>query len=76
MYAKCGSIKSGYAVFRKMQLKDVVTRGVNIAGFFLVQPSGKVLQLFYKMVADGRHPNAEFSSLPFYLLAPMRDMLN
>lgn len=57
MYAKCGSIKCGYELFRKMPRKDIVTWGVIISGFALHGQAKKCFELFDEMLADGIHPN-------------------
>ncbi|KAG6690118.1 hypothetical protein I3843_11G204800 [Carya illinoinensis] len=57
MYAKCGSIKCGYDIFRSMPQRDIVTWGVIISGFAMHGEAEICFQLFDEMVASGTHPN-------------------
>eukprot|EP01018_Ginkgo_biloba_P014274 Gb_03222 [translate_table: standard] len=57
MYAKCGSIENGCAVFDKMLEHDVVSWTVMIGGYAMHGCGKEAIELFEKMQHSGMKPN-------------------
>lgn len=57
MYAKCGSLMDSYAIFGKMQERDVVSWSTMIEGFAEHGHGEKAFELFEKMHQEGFEPD-------------------
>ncbi|GFP93323.1 pentatricopeptide repeat-containing protein at2g33680 [Phtheirospermum japonicum] len=57
MYAKCGSLKDGYAIFRRMPARDVVSWNAMISGLSQNGLGLEAIELFEEMKLDGIKPD-------------------
>ncbi|KAI3461997.1 hypothetical protein Pfo_018660 [Paulownia fortunei] len=57
MYAKCGSLDDGYAVFRRMPARDVVSWNAMISGLSQNGLGIEALDLFEEMQLEGAKPD-------------------
>ncbi|KAH6761052.1 Tetratricopeptide repeat superfamily protein [Perilla frutescens var. frutescens] len=57
MYAKCGSLDDGHAIFRRMSAKDVVTWNAMISGLSQNGQGIEALDLFEEMLLEGVKPD-------------------
>ncbi|KAL5778302.1 hypothetical protein ACOSP7_011228 [Xanthoceras sorbifolium] len=57
MYAKCGSLKDGNFVFRRMPLRDIMSWNAMISGLAQNGYGKEALELFEEMLAEGTKPD-------------------
>ncbi|KAG9449904.1 hypothetical protein H6P81_009869 [Aristolochia fimbriata] len=57
MYAKCGEMKSAYALFREMPRRDIVSWNSLITGFAQNGDAEQSIALFEEMIEEGIPPN-------------------
>lgn len=57
MYAKCGNLNEGHAIFRRMPSRDVVSWNAMLSGFSQNGRGFEALDLFEEMVREGVKPD-------------------
>ncbi|KAI3803360.1 hypothetical protein L1987_31511 [Smallanthus sonchifolius] len=57
MYAKCGSLKEGYATFKNIKVKDLCSWNTMIKGYGMHGFGENALKIFEQMISDGYKPD-------------------
>ncbi|KAI5078017.1 hypothetical protein GOP47_0007841 [Adiantum capillus-veneris] len=58
MYAKCGMLAQAHEVFKRLQVRDVVSWTTLLGGYSQLGKDGEVLRLFDEMLGEGVEPDS------------------